>query len=182
LESGEQDTESSYTNAIDEWIIIDDVQKRRKEEIKERQGRADRETEQSLQWRQRQFQTFSQKHRSEETPCTDYYSSSENEIEPQTTSRQLSQTSSLPLRQTSRSRTSSRPPKRRRREGSQDSIKDSFKQLVEHVIKKESAPVVAPGAASVLNTQIDILGARVSEIKDSIDQILLILRRNNSQG
>jgi hypothetical protein len=53
---------------------------------------------------------------------------------------------------------------------------------VEHVIKKESAPVVAPGAASVLNTQIDILGARVSKIKDSIDQILLILRGNNSQG
>ena len=51
LESGEQDTESSYTNAIDEWIIIDDVQKRRKEEIKERQGRADKETKQSLQWR-----------------------------------------------------------------------------------------------------------------------------------
>jgi hypothetical protein len=51
LESGEQDAKTSYTDAIDEWISIDDIQKR-KEETVERQGRANRETKQSIPLRQ----------------------------------------------------------------------------------------------------------------------------------
>jgi len=61
LGTGEQPKESSYTNVLDKWIKVDDQQKNDKQEVQERQGRADQETKESLEWRKRQFVTLSQK-------------------------------------------------------------------------------------------------------------------------
>jgi hypothetical protein len=64
LESGEQDTESSYTEAIDTWISVLDSAQEEQDVIKSLTGQAEAETQQSLDWRDQQFQLFNNKKRS----------------------------------------------------------------------------------------------------------------------
>lgn len=60
-ESGEKDSKSSYSQAIDEWIsIIDGVESKKQEALKEA-GRLEGHAEEARIWRDSQFQTQSRK-------------------------------------------------------------------------------------------------------------------------
>jgi hypothetical protein len=51
LESGEQDSPSSFTKALDAWISVVDAYKEEKDVEADTQGRLASETETSVQWR-----------------------------------------------------------------------------------------------------------------------------------
>ena len=61
LESGEQDPQSSYTEAIDAWIGVVDAYQDMKNAEADAQGQLNSETQASTQWRLNQFLTFSDK-------------------------------------------------------------------------------------------------------------------------
>ncbi|ELR05462.1 hypothetical protein VC83_03627 [Pseudogymnoascus destructans] len=59
--SGEQDKTDSMSDAIDEWIQVQDERTRRDADRKAAQGAAEAETEQSQAWRESRFQTWTKK-------------------------------------------------------------------------------------------------------------------------
>jgi hypothetical protein len=61
LESGEQDTQNSYTQAVDEWIPFVDAVKAKAAELEGARGKANQETAASLAWRKRQCQRLTER-------------------------------------------------------------------------------------------------------------------------
>jgi hypothetical protein len=61
LASSEEDSPTSYTDAIDAWIGVVDAYQQEKEDFSEAQGRIDSETAVSNQWRANQLSRYSDK-------------------------------------------------------------------------------------------------------------------------
>lgn len=181
LESGEQDEDSSYNTAIDSWISVVDLREARKEEIAERQGRADQETAESTAWRNRQFQTIKGKRKAgSDTEDRDGDGDETSFGSPFPSTASLLVTSSSPAPSSSISQRSTRKSrkkgKKRRSLHAQDNESDDlfiskFSSLVDHVVTRSSSSV----GDSSLRADIDAVTKRVLDIEGGINKILELL-------
>jgi len=171
LGTGEQPEESSYTDALDKWIEVEDRRKNDKQEVQERQGRADQETKESLEWRKRQFATLSQKDTVEDESDSEanLYGSDNDESWSSTPIRSKSQASSSTLSQRASS-------KRRRRAKDEEKEGDqlllsTLARLTDHVVGQATPSNSEAKLRAEMEARQAVMEAKVNEVKVQVDRI-----------
>jgi hypothetical protein len=185
LESGEQDSPSSYTEALDSWISVVDAYRERKDEEADAQGRLAGESEASKQWRLNQLSRYSDKttlaisnRRNKRSRGLESDLEDEDEGE-------KDEEESLDI--------TARPPRRRRRIEQNESDLDSV--LVNSVVKL-SDYIVEKGGSKEINQEniiqaakevakeaikeVDIrVWAQIDSLQSGIQEVLNLIRRGN---
>jgi hypothetical protein len=167
-DSGEQDNKSSYEDALDDWIIVLNTKEASKQELRELQGQKDKDTQDSLAWRERQFQVFSRKR---ECSTQDDEDTSDQELEYDTPQESVERDSQATRTSSTQSRTTHRKKKKTRRD-SPDPFARSLNRLVDHVVAQGTQPSTSEGR---VESRIQKLETDIQELKGGINQILSLL-------